>query len=274
MVIAAIIGGAVTVGTTVASAAAAKKRQDEAAEDVVGSTSDQNLSLARMQNTADTLSSMKGLSDTQYSRATEASDAAVQAEQAGAMQAIRQSPALSSAAADVIVKQAFARGTARALQTKDELTEQDLLTAKQNLQASVQAGHIAGIQASQVQQAELQKDMLTRQYKAQNAQNFVNVFKILGLAGTKIAGAYSDAQSKEAPVTGTTTAVDMTTPVVNTNVSMDNVTQAPVNSDMTTPTPEQPQTPVLNGTPTANSYVTDPMTDMASAFDLNEGWGY
>jgi len=198
MPIPAIIGAVAATSVAIGGAVAAKKRSDKEAELLKGASGGQILAAARTQTAADRLASGSGLSDTEYSRGVETAQAISAGEAAGVTEAIREAPQLSSAAADVIVKKAFARGSANVKAAADKLTLAGINKAERNLQASISASASAGQQESAIQALEIAKQKQQLKTKAEGAKNFVNIIGTAGKSVSNIMTAYNKGNLTEA----------------------------------------------------------------------------
>ena len=186
-----IIAAVATTSVAVGGAISAKKRAEEQAKLLKGASGGQVLAASRTQTAADRLASGAGLSDTEYSRGIGTAEAAVAGESAGVMETIREAPMLSSAAADVIVKKAFARGSANIRETGDKLTLLGIQKAEKNLASSIAASGSAGKQEAAIQKAETAKQLRQMELDKQSTQNFINIFGTAGKSVSNIATAYN-----------------------------------------------------------------------------------
>ncbi len=191
MVVASTLAGLIIsgVGTATAMAGTGVGIANAVADgetEFTGASSGQRISEQAARSTADKLAMGGGLSETEYSRMSEAARTTQNQIGAQAVGAARNTPQIPSIALDKLVRGAFREQASIAKTSQDKISSADIGVARQQIKDSIGAENVAGARSDAVVKADVTKERLEA---GQRQQARANLSAILGDVGTTMYGA-------------------------------------------------------------------------------------
>jgi len=152
--------------------------------EIMGPTGEQKMGQGLLQQRANELASMGGLSETEYNRPLDQVNRQVAGMSATGMEQTRSaSPFMSNVVAERIAKQFSSQAAEAGTAARKEMTSLDIQSARENLKTSIAAQSAANQQANQIAQIEQARQVRLEQFRNQKMAGIVSA------AGQAAAGA-------------------------------------------------------------------------------------